>query len=80
MVWESPIKNSFQVYQIVFGPNQIEEIKLVQGFNPYDSSKCLGMRTLEVTPNKQYILSGYCDQKMRMIDIGMYCVLLAVEV
>ena len=26
------------------------------------------MRTLEVTPNKQYILSGYCDQKMRMIS------------
>jgi hypothetical protein len=40
----------------------------VQQFQPYDSSKCLGLRTLEMTPSKQYILGGFCDQKMRMIS------------
>jgi hypothetical protein len=68
MVWESPLKNSLQVYQIVFGPTQISDIKLIHQLTPYDSSKCLGLRTLEITPNKQYLVGGYCDQKMRIIN------------
>ena len=30
ILWESPIKNSLQVYQIIFGQHQISDIQLVQ--------------------------------------------------
>mmetsp|Transcript_13438 Transcript_13438/g.22875 ORF Transcript_13438/g.22875 Transcript_13438/m.22875 type:complete len:424 (-) Transcript_13438:21-1292(-) len=68
VVWESPIKTSMQVYQIVFGQDKIEDIQLVHQYSPYDSQKCLGIRALAVTPNKQYILAGYCDQRLRLIN------------
>lgn len=66
LVWESPLKNSLQVYQIVFGQTNVEDIRLLHQFQ--QSGNCLGLRTLEMTPSKQYVLGGYCDQKMRMIS------------
>ena len=30
--------------------------------------KGLGLRSLKFTPNKQQLLGGYCDQKLRLIN------------
>ena len=69
MVWESPLKNSFQVYQIIFNEVSVVDINLIQDLQPYDSSRCLGLRELQMSPNKQFLLLGYCDQRMRMINV-----------
>lgn len=68
IVWESPIKNSIQIYQIIFNTEGIDSIQMVENIRPYDSSSCLGVRRLVMAPNKQFIVSGHCDQKCRMIS------------
>ena len=37
-------------------------------FQPYPSGSALGVSKLELSPNKQYILAGFNDEKMRMIN------------
>jgi WD40 repeat protein len=68
IVWESPIKNNIQIYQIVFSPDGILDIQMIDQIQPYDSNKCLGVRELQMAPNKQYLMAGYCDQRCRMIS------------
>lgn len=61
VVWESPIKTGVQVYQIIFSKDQIQEVILAHHYIPYDSSKGLGIRCMELTSDKQYFLAGCCD-------------------
>jgi len=56
------------VYQIIFGQNEVTDIQFVQQIQPYEATKGLGLRALQLAPNKQYLLGGYCDQKCRMIS------------
>ena len=44
ILWESALKNSIQVYQIMFSQNSISDIQLVQNYQPYELR--LGLRTL----------------------------------
>ena len=37
-------------------------------YQPYESSKSLGIRSCMMTPNQQYICAGYCDSKLRLIS------------
>lgn len=46
ILWESPIKNSLQIYQILFDKSGVNDIQLTMAHQPYDASKCLGIRTL----------------------------------
>ena len=41
---------------------------MVIQYQPYESNKCLGIRSLIMTPDMQYILAGYCDSKLRLIN------------
>lgn len=68
VLWESPLKNSIQVYQIIFAKDQVADIQMVIQYQPYDSNRCLGIRSLMMTPDMQYILAGYCDSKLRLIN------------
>ena len=50
LVWESPLKNSINVYQLIFtGVNEIADIRLVEKIEPETSG--LGCRRLMLSPN-----------------------------
>mmetsp|Transcript_15691 Transcript_15691/g.24088 ORF Transcript_15691/g.24088 Transcript_15691/m.24088 type:complete len:266 (+) Transcript_15691:603-1400(+) len=68
VVWESPIKNNLQVYQLVFDKEGIQDIQLKHQYSPYESTKGLGLRNLQMAPNKQFALGGYCDGRLRLIN------------
>ena len=45
----------------------MHDIRLVEKIEP-KISPGLGLRSLKLTPSKQYLLGGYCDNKMRLIS------------
>jgi hypothetical protein len=52
----------------LFDKSGVNDIQLTMAHQPYDASKCLGIRSLKMTPNKQYLMVGHCDQKLRMLN------------
>ena len=55
------------VYQLIYAANAVSDIRLIEKIEPMKEAG-LGMRCLQMTPNKQYLLGGYCDGKMRLIS------------
>lgn len=67
IVWESALKNSISVYQLIYDANSLSDIRLIEKIEP-SCSPGLGLRSLLMTPSKQYLLGGYCDNKLRLIS------------
>ena len=67
IVWESALKQSINVYQLIYAGNAVNDIRMIAKIEPLQKPQ-LGLRSLQMTPNNQYLLGGYCDGKMRLIS------------
>lgn len=68
IVWDSPLQCSIQILQIQFGVRLVRYVRQVAQITPYPSGSALGVSKLVLSPNLQYILAGFHDEKLRMIN------------
>ena len=68
IVWDGPITCQIQILQLHFGQRLVRYVRQVALFQPYPSGSAPGVSALTLSPNKQYILAGFHDEKVRIIN------------
>jgi len=67
VVWDCTLKCKLLIYLLNFTQSGISSVSPVQKFQPYENT-ALGIRTLKLSPNLQYIVGGYFDQRVRVYN------------
>ncbi|CDW84361.1 wd repeat-containing protein wrap73 [Stylonychia lemnae] len=67
IITDSNLKCKLIIYQIQFNQGSVSGVQQTVKFQPYENT-ALGIRNMQVSFNKQYIATGFFDQKLRVYN------------
>jgi hypothetical protein len=69
------------IFSIRFSPdgNQIDYVSNVSTISPYEPGTALGLSVVKFSPSMQYMIAGFYDEKLRLINQMSWCELFCFD-